>query len=1056
MRFDCNAADLACDFVELLTFTQGEFTGKPFRLQPWQREALQEFYGTMERDENTGEEYRKYQYLYLEIPKKNGKTELAAALGLNHLLADGEANGEIYICAVDRANASKCFAAMVIMIKAAPWLEKMVTIVESKKEIRLRSDSSFIRVLSADADNKHGPNPSCVIFDELHAQPNRRLWDVMTFGAGSSRRQPVWIVLTTAGDDPDRKSIGWEIHTQCKKILAARDGSGDPDDDNPIWLPVSSVEEEMATVRAALAEATDGNISAEVDYGEELDTTIIRERELAKAEKDRANARMKAAVIQTEDDYKEALLDEKRVLEELSEAEAHEAGVAKNLQDGVARGYERIQAAIAAITDEDGICIFDTSTTEGAAELEAALTDINQQLRDLGYDKSIESLTELYTFMEDFDPSLDDLAEESETAGESVDALRAKLDKLRSVTEEYEANVISLMRDGWLPTEDACELLGVSEEGLNRKTLALEQRQVAAMTSSQNLAEAHLEEAEAAKAEADAEEEVTTSLEEIASAADAAKYAGGDLRESYNELKNKMDELEKAGDEQARKQAEQALAALNLAATNQELASSYGGLGIAVGDSISSMSGFLIDADVSVDEFISGVTSMRDTVVNSFELIQQNTELTADKMIANLEANLKTQQEWSGNLSSLWEQAAGEQDVNVQAFINYLAEQGPEYASVVEEFAHGGYEKLQEAASTWSEIGTQVSDDYACGISRNQYLAAAAAAGLSQEALDQLENADLSGAGSNVPIKFAANLSGGSDAVGTAAHDMAMNAHTEISLIGWPDLGQAVDLGIANGMERSGSLLADAGKSAAMAGHKAIAAVGWVALGKAIDTGVSNGITRNKSLLSTAGSSAGKSAYSAISGLGWYSLGYSISSGVAQGVSGGSYLITRAATDAANAAYTAAREKLEVNSPSKLFERGVGLPIPEGIALGVTAGTPQMAAAVETSVSQVFQSAKDQLLYERSNILDLNARGIPYITSGEKAVEAGMIRSAADHLASESGVKQIVSAIHALSQKMDKASGDTYRVDNVTYDDGSNVSKVVDSLFRAIRMERRT
>ena len=234
--FSQTKANLACDFLELLTFTQGEFKGKPFRLQKWQRDPLQEFYGTVEQDEIGA--YRQYQYLYLEIPKKNGKTELSAALGLYHLLCDGEANGEIYICAADKTNASKCFNAMVAMIHAAPWLEKKVKIVPSQKEIHSRSDQSFIKVLSSEAYSKHGYNVSCVIFDELHAQPNRDLWDVMTFGAGSARRQPVWIVLTTAGNDPDRNSIGWEIHSQCRRILAARDGSGNPADDNPIWMPV--------------------------------------------------------------------------------------------------------------------------------------------------------------------------------------------------------------------------------------------------------------------------------------------------------------------------------------------------------------------------------------------------------------------------------------------------------------------------------------------------------------------------------------------------------------------------------------------------------------------------------------------------------------------------------------------------------------------------------------------------------------------------------------------------------------------------------------------------
>lgn len=67
-----------CDFVERLPTTD---TGKPFHLYDWQRETLMEFYGSMDRDEGSGEELRKYQYLYLEIPKKNGKSELGRRPG---------------------------------------------------------------------------------------------------------------------------------------------------------------------------------------------------------------------------------------------------------------------------------------------------------------------------------------------------------------------------------------------------------------------------------------------------------------------------------------------------------------------------------------------------------------------------------------------------------------------------------------------------------------------------------------------------------------------------------------------------------------------------------------------------------------------------------------------------------------------------------------------------------------------------------------------------------------------------------------------------------------
>ena len=238
--FDREAGQFVCDFVERLPTTD---TGKPFRLYDWQREALMEFYGTMDVPESGTDEgaerLRRYWYLYLEIPKKNGKSELAAALALYHLFADGEMNAEVYLCAVDRNNASIVYRAAVFMATSAPWTAKMIArgelnIVESRKIIeyrrRVRTENGgykwitlgILQVLSAETAGKHGPKPSCVIFDELHAQPNRKLWDLMTGAAGASRRQPAWIVLTTAGDDPDRNSIGWEIHEKAVAIRDAR------------------------------------------------------------------------------------------------------------------------------------------------------------------------------------------------------------------------------------------------------------------------------------------------------------------------------------------------------------------------------------------------------------------------------------------------------------------------------------------------------------------------------------------------------------------------------------------------------------------------------------------------------------------------------------------------------------------------------------------------------------------------------------------------------------------------------------------------------------------
>ena len=246
--YDASQGEFVCQFIERFPTTD---TGRPFSLYDWQREAIMEFYSTLEVDDDTGEQYRRYQYLYEELPKKNGKSELAAPLGLYHLFGDGELNAEVYICAADKDNASIVYNAAVYMLQTATWTAAMLErgtlkLVESRREILYRRQRKTpsggmewqiigrLKVLSAEAYSKHGYKPSCVIFDELHAQPNRDLWDVMTFGAGSSRRQPVWIVLTTAGDDPDRNSIGWEIHEKAVGIRDARqlrtvlDEGGDP------------------------------------------------------------------------------------------------------------------------------------------------------------------------------------------------------------------------------------------------------------------------------------------------------------------------------------------------------------------------------------------------------------------------------------------------------------------------------------------------------------------------------------------------------------------------------------------------------------------------------------------------------------------------------------------------------------------------------------------------------------------------------------------------------------------------------------------------------------
>lgn len=118
--FQRKRAEFVCNFLECLTCSNGA----PFRLMNWQRNAITEFYGTYTQPEDRPVPVRQYQYLYLEIPKKNGKSELAGGLGVYHLFADGEKNGEVYLVAADRDNAGIVYNVAKWMVEHSPALAK--------------------------------------------------------------------------------------------------------------------------------------------------------------------------------------------------------------------------------------------------------------------------------------------------------------------------------------------------------------------------------------------------------------------------------------------------------------------------------------------------------------------------------------------------------------------------------------------------------------------------------------------------------------------------------------------------------------------------------------------------------------------------------------------------------------------------------------------------------------------------------------------------------------------------------------------------------------------
>jgi len=212
MPFDEKKADHAVKFISLLQHTKGRWSGKPFLLKDWQEKIVRDIFGTVD-----SEGKRQYRKVYVEIPRKNGKTMLAAALSLYMLLVGSskDPEAEIYSAAADRDQASLVFNQAASMIRANDALSKKCKIVDSTKRIVYHKTNSFYRAIPADAASAHGYNASCVVVDELHTQPNRELVDTLETSQGA-REEPLTIFLTTAGYD--QQSICWEYHDYARKV----------------------------------------------------------------------------------------------------------------------------------------------------------------------------------------------------------------------------------------------------------------------------------------------------------------------------------------------------------------------------------------------------------------------------------------------------------------------------------------------------------------------------------------------------------------------------------------------------------------------------------------------------------------------------------------------------------------------------------------------------------------------------------------------------------------------------------------------------------------------
>ena len=209
--------DVIIDFAEALCkITKDSIagkTGEPLVFRPWQRELTRQLFAV----EKNGR--LKHRVALIGLPRKNGKSAWLSALALDSLVL-GVQGGEIYSCAAEKEQAKIVFNTAKEMIRLQPELSEFLEVY--KDSIYNPKTGSVYRALSAEAFSKEGLSPTFVAFDELHAQPNRELFDVMSLGMGA-REEPMLVAITTAGvrtDSTGKDSVCFSLYEYGKRVTS--------------------------------------------------------------------------------------------------------------------------------------------------------------------------------------------------------------------------------------------------------------------------------------------------------------------------------------------------------------------------------------------------------------------------------------------------------------------------------------------------------------------------------------------------------------------------------------------------------------------------------------------------------------------------------------------------------------------------------------------------------------------------------------------------------------------------------------------------------------------
>jgi phage terminase large subunit-like protein len=203
-------------FFKVIHHSTGRWQGKPFNLEVWQLFIIANLFGF--RKENMT---RRFNQALVSVARKNGKSTLAAGIGLYCLLADGEARPEVFSAATKKDQARIVFSEASRMVATSSELRRFAKVLTGS--ITVPATFGKFEALGADTDTLDGLNVHCALIDELHAHRDRRLWDVLQTACGA-RENPLLFGITTSGFD--RQSFCWTLQDYAQGVL---DGHNEDD-----------------------------------------------------------------------------------------------------------------------------------------------------------------------------------------------------------------------------------------------------------------------------------------------------------------------------------------------------------------------------------------------------------------------------------------------------------------------------------------------------------------------------------------------------------------------------------------------------------------------------------------------------------------------------------------------------------------------------------------------------------------------------------------------------------------------------------------------------------